>query len=137
MTSSKLICKNISNVQVSKRNTFVQLTQIPQLKLDLPNAIPLGFTEVFFTCRMPFLSPNHQRQSTEGRMNPGGREMDLHQPPILCERHFNTYISQSIGYWTTRRLPTRGLDDLRTGQLAYWTSHGLDNSWMPPVTLRA
>ena len=28
----------------------------------------------------------------------------------------------------TRGLPTRGLDILRTGQLADWTSHGLDNS---------
>ena len=45
----------------------------------------------------------------------------------------------------TRGLPTRGLDDSRTGhladwstrgyrQLAYWTSRGLDNSRMPPAT---
>ena len=33
-----------------------------------------------------------------------------------------------FGYWTTRGLPTRGLDDSRTRQLAYWISRGLDNS---------
>ena len=48
----------------------------------------------------------------------------------------------------TRGLPTRGLDDsrywtsrgwvnLRTRQLMYWTNRGLDNSRIPPTTLRA
>ena len=37
----------------------------------------------------------------------------------------------------TRGLPTRGLDDSRTGHLAYWRSRGLDNSRMPSATLRA
>ena len=32
---------------------------------------------------------------------------------------------------TTRGLPTRRLDNLRTGHVADWTSCGLDNSWMP------
>jgi len=33
----------------------------------------------------------------------------------------------------TRGLPTRGLDISRTGQLADWTSRGLDNSRIPTV----
>ena len=41
-----------------------------------------------------------------------------------------------FGYWTTRgyansriaNLPTRGLDDSRTGHLADWSTRGLDNS---------
>jgi len=37
----------------------------------------------------------------------------------------------------TRGLSTRGLDISRTGQLAGWTSRGLDNSRMPPATLHA
>ena len=37
----------------------------------------------------------------------------------------------------TRGLPTRGLVNSRTRQLAYWTSRGLDNSRMPSATLRA
>ena len=33
-----------------------------------------------------------------------------------------------FGNWTTRGLPTRGLDDSRTGHLADCSTHGLDNS---------
>jgi len=34
----------------------------------------------------------------------------------------------------THRLPTRRLDDSRTGHLADWSTHGLDNSWTGQVT---
>jgi len=37
----------------------------------------------------------------------------------------------------TRGFPSRKLVNSRTRQLAYWTSRGLDNSRMPPATLRA
>jgi len=33
-----------------------------------------------------------------------------------------------MGNWTTRGLPTRGLDISWTGQLADWTTHGLANA---------
>jgi len=39
------------------------------------------------------------------------------------------HLRSPKGNWTTRGLPTRGLDISRTGQLAHWTSRGLDNSW--------
>jgi len=51
---------------------------------------------------------------------------DTHSPL----RYRSAYVS------VTRRFE-RLLDDSRTGQLAYWTSRGLDNSRMPPATLRA
>jgi len=41
-------------------------------------------------------------------------------------------LPYTFGYWTTR-----GYANSRTGHLADWTSRGLDNSRMPPATLRA
>jgi len=42
---------------------------------------------------------------------------------------FAQYVCyKTVGYSTTRRLPTRGLDDSRTGHLADWSTHGLDKS---------
>jgi len=43
---------------------------------------------------------------------------------IICPIDWNCLM----GNWTTRGLPTRGLDNSRTSQLAEWTSRGLDNS---------
>jgi len=50
------------------------------------------------------------------------------------------HVGQSSTTAVTGQLadtPTRGLVNSRTRQLAYWTSRGLDNSRMPPATLRA
>jgi len=71
-------------------------------------------------------------------------------PPLLSLNIFSTAalnagtlnalsagVTGQLADTPTRGLPTRGLDDSRTGQLAYWKSRGLDNSRMPSATLRA
>ena len=66
--------------------------------------------------------------------------------PILCTRSctglmFPNDCSSSSAQLSTGvcigYLSTRGYANSRTGHLAYWTSCGLDNSRMPPATLRA
>ena len=67
--------------------------------------------------------------------------------PLYCTKRYNVYpspasiptsyfmsVTGQLADTPTLGLPTRGLD---SRQLACWTSRGLDNSRMPPVTLRA
>jgi len=50
---------------------------------------------------------------------------------VHIEVHWSIYPNLNPnpnGYWTTRGLPTRGLDDSRTGHLTDWSTRILDNS---------
>jgi len=63
---------------------------------------------------------------------------------LLIQNYICSYLISAVDciYWTTRGYLTRKyansqIANSRTGQLADWTSHRLDNSQISPATLRA
>jgi len=46
---------------------------------------------------------------------------------------FDGVVTGQLADTPTRGLPTRGLDDSRTGHLTDWSTRGLDNSWTGQV----
>jgi len=53
---------------------------------------------------------------------------------LTCHHYAVLPTRNNAGYWTTRGLPTRGLDDWRIGRLADWTTRGLDISQTGQLT---
>jgi len=82
-----------------------------------------------------------RRTPTCDRRTDGWTDTRRQLIPVLAsvERVINVHVTDRV-QWVNGQLadaPTRGLDDSRTRQLAYWTSRRLDNLRMPPATLRA
>ena len=81
------------------------------------------------------LSPTFNPYSL-GQNEDSGYQMETMAQCISMgtQKHITSPIH--YGYWTTCRVPTRGLDDSLPGHLADCSTRGLDNSRMPPATLR-
>ena len=111
------------------------VTLLATAKLEVPSyAVSTDYIKAHNVMFKPSLHASTTRSSSGSYLTFGASSL-LNRPlsaeAVSSSGHDKELLSRgfkdhdSSGNWTTRGLPTRGLDDSRTGQLADWTTRGL------------